>query len=65
MQTQPEKQEILTKIKSDNCDYILESLDKVKLKVDSHNENIKQIKKQAAELHKNLDDPRAPSEFFE
>ena len=45
----------MEKIKLDNCEYIIESLDKGKLKIDSHNENIKLIKKQAAELYRNTD----------
>ena len=43
-------------MKLDNCEYILDSLDKVKLKFDIHNENIKMIKKQAAQLAKNTQD---------
>ena len=52
-------------MKLDKCEYILDSLDKVKLKFDIHNENIKMIKKQAAQLAKNTQDQSKEYDFFE
>jgi len=50
---QSEKDVLLDEIREDNCEFILDSLDQVKLKIDSHNQNIRNIKKQAAELSRN------------
>ena len=49
---QSEKEALVDEIREDNCEFILDSLDQVKLKINAHNQNIKNIKKQAAELNK-------------